>query len=292
MHRTNNDDRWQWESWNRVRELAEQVGRDRFGPALIGFLDAAIAADDCVVIIQNARNLENVLDETRYDKRQFDDAMLRYTDRYGDSRRRIVTRQMPCRSALIECHRMVIDQIETKRFRREFYYDLGVVDHIWCRAPYHGAVISLSAFRRSSRGPFRHEQLEHFTDLLPMLIPLIICHTDLTPSRLPQDETPLDKAARFAVVNGVRLAPRETQVCALILEGHTNLGISLHLGISENTVRTLRQRAYAKLGISTMGELFTLLGGCLPQRRHERGIRGRDCPDYPSAWLSLGAHRR
>ena len=38
----------------------------------------------------------------------------------------------------------------------------------------------------------------------------------------------------------------------------TNLGIALDLGVKESTVATLRRRAYAKLGISGVQELFLL----------------------------------
>jgi DNA-binding CsgD family transcriptional regulator len=243
--------------------LAEGVGRDHFGPLLIRLLDAWISADDCMVIVQKPRGIESVVDETHHDKQQFCNAISLYTDRFLDRQRRIVTQRMPSRTSLIKCHRMLIDKIETERFRREFYYSLGVVDHIWCWAPYRDTIISLSALRRNGRGPFQTEQLERFTDILPMIVPLIICHADSAPSiRARGDDRAAgkgpDSASRLASIGGVRLAPREAQVCALILDGHTNIGISLHLGISENTVRTLRQRAYAKLGISTMVELFAL----------------------------------
>jgi DNA-binding CsgD family transcriptional regulator len=47
-------------------------------------------------------------------------------------------------------------------------------------------------------------------------------------------------------------------VCAHIALGYSTLATSLHLSVSTNTVSTLRQRAYRKLGISCMNELFSL----------------------------------
>jgi DNA-binding CsgD family transcriptional regulator len=51
-------------------------------------------------------------------------------------------------------------------------------------------------------------------------------------------------------------------VCARALLGMTNVAIGLDLGVRAPTVATLRQRAYATLGISGLNELFGL---CLAQ---------------------------
>jgi DNA-binding CsgD family transcriptional regulator len=52
------------------------------------------------------------------------------------------------------------------------------------------------------------------------------------------------------------------QVCARALLGMTNAAIGLDLGVRAPTVATLRQRAYATLGICGLNELFGL---CLAQ---------------------------
>jgi DNA-binding CsgD family transcriptional regulator len=60
------------------------------------------------------------------------------------------------------------------------------------------------------------------------------------------------------------LTPRERAVCARALAGLTVAGIALDLGIRTPTVATLRRRAYAKLGISSLSQLFAL---CIEQLR-------------------------
>jgi len=52
------------------------------------------------------------------------------------------------------------------------------------------------------------------------------------------------------------LSAREQQVVHLILRGHNSESVSQQLGISWNTVRAHRTRAYRKLGVSSQGELF------------------------------------
>jgi DNA-binding CsgD family transcriptional regulator len=62
---------------------------------------------------------------------------------------------------------------------------------------------------------------------------------------------------------GDRLSNRETAVCAHIIAGHSTESIALNLGVSPHSIATYRQRAYAKLNISSQNELFLqLLGLC------------------------------
>ena len=55
------------------------------------------------------------------------------------------------------------------------------------------------------------------------------------------------------------LSPREAQVCDLIVRGVTVAGSALELDVSENTIRTLRRRAYRKLGTATAAQLVALV---------------------------------
>ncbi len=55
-----------------------------------------------------------------------------------------------------------------------------------------------------------------------------------------------------------RLSPREAEVCDLLLTGVSVSGTSVALGISDNSVRTLRKRAYAKLGVHSAMQIAAL----------------------------------
>jgi len=55
------------------------------------------------------------------------------------------------------------------------------------------------------------------------------------------------------------LAPREAQVCDAIIEGLTVAGTASKLGVSETTVRTLRQRSYRKLSVASALELTAIV---------------------------------
>lgn len=55
-----------------------------------------------------------------------------------------------------------------------------------------------------------------------------------------------------------QLTPREQLIVSMMLRGHLNLSISLHLGIAEGSVKNHRNHLYFKLGISSPSELFHL----------------------------------
>ena len=57
------------------------------------------------------------------------------------------------------------------------------------------------------------------------------------------------------------LSMREAQVCDLIVKGISVAGSALELGVSENTIRTLRRRAYRKLGLTSATQVVALVLG-------------------------------
>ena len=69
-----------------------------------------------------------------------------------------------------------------------------------------------------------------------------------------------------------RITPRETQVVAQVLEGHSSDSIAKNLGISVGTVRIHRRNIYAKLRISSQQELFSIF-----LKKSPRGADRRAC---------------
>jgi DNA-binding CsgD family transcriptional regulator len=54
------------------------------------------------------------------------------------------------------------------------------------------------------------------------------------------------------------LSPRESEIVQLILQGHSTPSAAALLDIAEGTVKVHRRHAYAKLGITSQAELFSL----------------------------------
>lgn len=72
---------------------------------------------------------------------------------------------------------------------------------------------------------------------------------------------PLSERLRDALEKdtGVQLSPRQAEVAMYILRGHSTISISLHLGISPETVKVFRRQLYAKCNISSQAELFSMM---------------------------------
>ncbi|MEB8385773.1 LuxR C-terminal-related transcriptional regulator [Rhodobacteraceae bacterium KMM 6894] len=66
------------------------------------------------------------------------------------------------------------------------------------------------------------------------------------------------------------LSDRQAEVIGYLLKGHSNTSISLHLGISAETVKVHRRNAYANLGISSQAELFSIFIDHLSSRIQSR----------------------
>lgn len=67
-----------------------------------------------------------------------------------------------------------------------------------------------------------------------------------------------DAENAFQAFGGRLLSPRERQLAQLLLLGHSTISAGLQLGISPTTVKSHRKNLYAKLGIASQFELFTM----------------------------------
>jgi len=76
---------------------------------------------------------------------------------------------------------------------------------------------------------------------------------------LPSEDRDLQIEKITGILTQLSLTSREAEICAYITQGYSAIAISLILNISINTIATHRKRAYAKLGISSQRELFSLV---------------------------------
>ncbi|MGE0737122.1 MAG: LuxR C-terminal-related transcriptional regulator [Alphaproteobacteria bacterium] len=135
--------------------------------------------------------------------------------------------------------------------RHVLYEGGGVVERA-CIAFWDGEQFySTNLYRSAASGRFDAESLDRLVWLAPILASCITRHARL-----------MDDPERAFVVREAfdKLSPREGEVVKLLLRGLPNRGIAAHMGVAEDTVLTLRKRAYAKLGVSSVGELYALVG--------------------------------
>jgi DNA-binding CsgD family transcriptional regulator len=116
----------------------------------------------------------------------------------------------------------------------------------------------ITLVRKKSDGAFSTDDIAHITPVIPFLSAAFRRYwCQIRKTRIPStDQADLDIDTNFPGAS--LLSPREREVARLQLRGHSALSISLQLNISPTTVKTHRKNLYAKLGIATQFELFSL----------------------------------
>lgn len=116
--------------------------------------------------------------------------------------------------------------------------------------------ISLS--RRTSEGGFSQADAAAFGAVAPFIAAALSRYWQRVGTRHPASAKESGADAAFDRFGGTLLSPREREVAQLLLRGHSSASISARLGISGTTVKSHRKNLYAKLGIATQFELFSL----------------------------------
>lgn len=135
------------------------------------------------------------------------------------------------------------------------------------------ALLALNVYRHQGQARWRDGHIGDFSALAPGLLALVEKHLELTTPGVPTGvatDSPTDWRARL-LRQCPTLTPRELDVCERLLAGLTHDGIAADLGLSVPTVKTYRNRAFARLGIHFRNELFARVMApkdeALPQRK-------------------------
>lgn len=150
-----------------------------------------------------------------------------------------------------------ISRLTDDRLREYIYGRRGIRDRVlMCGRGGRGA---LALTMCSSKADFASaDNLKPVEAMSDALFALIGKH--MAVSRMGADAslalTTLDEIEECISEQMPTMPRREAEVCSRAIYGISSLGISLELGISQETVMTYRKRAYSRLGIATQRELF------------------------------------
>jgi DNA-binding CsgD family transcriptional regulator len=127
-----------------------------------------------------------------------------------------------------------------------------------------GFMATYSLMRSNGSPPFSDEDFSRLAAIEPMVRFALARHwrslagVPTAPSRRTWSiggEAMEQAFERFAAD---RLTERQRLIVQLILRGHSNLSISLRLGIAEGTAKIHRKAIYDRLEISSQSELFSM----------------------------------
>jgi DNA-binding CsgD family transcriptional regulator len=134
-----------------------------------------------------------------------------------------------------------------------------------------GALFAINFYRHQHQQAFSDAQIDAFAQLAPVVLALTQKHLALIapsaqseprPASIPLAQPAHEPlfSAQLNLMKAINpaLTPRECEVCAGILQGLTFDGIACQLGLTVPTVKTYRNRAFARLGIHFRNQLFAL----------------------------------
>jgi DNA-binding CsgD family transcriptional regulator len=160
--------------------------------------------------------------------------------------------------------RVKASEIDDREYRSKIYRRFGLVDRFSILD--HSNRLTgdrwqaINLFRDRRAGEFTRREVMLVESLARLIATVVAKHFALLPGLA--EPAPLRPSVelfeRRVTALDSRLTARQIQVCARALMGMTNAAVGLDLGIRVPTVATLRKRAYATLGISSLNELFAL----------------------------------
>lgn len=165
----------------------------------------------------------------------------------------------------LEIRSLADAQFNDDAYRSRFFGRASTRDKIFVLSTDSEKLLYLNFYRGNFQNEFDEKDKAVVEKFAPVVISLLKRHSrfcDLLakPTTTLLEETTIQRHARyeqvFELLSTYGISPREAQVCAMIVVGHTTEGIGTALNISKNTVITHRRRAYEKLGISNQNELF------------------------------------
>jgi DNA-binding CsgD family transcriptional regulator len=158
------------------------------------------------------------------------------------------------------------DRFLQSEYYRSYYVRTGLTEEI-CYMFYlpNDVAVAISLMRSGASPRFSAREFRLLESVAPIVTSLAQLHWQGTPdwfeARLSDPENIDNRSIiedTVTAILGPRITPRETQVVAQVLKGHSSESISKSLGISAGTVRIHRRNIYAKLGISSQQELFSI----------------------------------
>ena len=160
-------------------------------------------------------------------------------------------------SHLTLCH--ITAQEAPPQHRERVYEAHGIAERISVVRHEDESVFAINFYRHVHQAPFKDCQLSEFGHVASGLLALAQKQITLSPLQKSPAEESLGLWSRKLARLQVGLTTREVAVCARILLGLTNDGIASDLKLSVPTVKTYRNRAFARMGIHFRNELFALL---------------------------------
>jgi DNA-binding CsgD family transcriptional regulator len=169
-------------------------------------------------------------------------------------------------SGLYRLQDVAPDRFYQSEYYRSYYVLTGLAEEI-CYAFYfpNGVSVVISLMRSGDKPRFTAREFKLLKSVTPIVVSLSQAHWEGIHKKFESESGEMSVVDNHVIIEetvsalfGSRITPRESQVVAQVLEGHSSEAIAKDLGISVGTVRIHRRNVYGKLHISSQQELFSI----------------------------------
>lgn len=244
--------------------VVRSVGRSNFGAAALDSLNDALAIDSWSIYrvypeqppCLHASGSYRVPDTTRDCFRAYERGLYRADASFDGARAADRTAVMTHLHAdeLPAAHR---DQIYLQYGMRErlSIISAGAADD---------GLMAINLYRHAHQRPFVRDDFDLVQGAAPFLLACVERHVELCASPGGHGAETVALPPALDALGRLKqccpgLTGRELQICERLLRGWTHDGIACDLKLSVATVKTYRNRAFARLGIHFRNELFGLV---------------------------------
>ncbi|MBL8271792.1 LuxR family transcriptional regulator [Steroidobacter sp.] len=249
-----------------LARLARELGKREFEAELMALLNLVLPIDHCVVFTYSGEQVGHLFTQGKMPAERAaalaDDYIKQYHSR-DPLFSTLSGADAPGGEVPLDMSR-AYDQ----DYRTHFFDPNGLVDKMSAVGRVKEGSVLCNFYRMRGSGSYSADERERLHRILPLLTALIAAHYRLARNTVTtasgrKDPRSVTRSLVHTII-GKRLAPfdrltqRECEVCERIILGYTSVGIALDLHIGESSVLTYRKRAYEKLGIATLNELFAL----------------------------------
>ncbi len=243
-------------------DVIEAIGTDGFPPTLLRVLNRYVEVDHIVIFtFTEGRGFDYLFTHGRIEGKRAHELARSYTRKYY--RFDPHAEEVAHPETLGEPHwvRFAGHKIDHPGYVDFFYDRNNLVDKLSLIFQRDAKAYYCSFYRLGDSGRYTEAEAGSLASLSSIIVASVVKHGS---ALFPET----GEAARLSLVSGsmdwpleAGLAPREAEVCNYIIEGYGSEAIALRLGLTINSIKTYRKRAYAKLKISSQNELFMLYLG-------------------------------
>ena len=250
---------------NQIAKAVTAIGSESFAPTLADICFDLLGRNSLFVSVFSPglppRPLFSNLDATA--TRQTIDPYLKYAyllDPFHELYKQGVG---TCVVSLDDC---APDDFRSSEYYRVFYSGIGLREEVTIFVDAgSGSSIVLSLGERGKKLNSRLATTQDMKSFLPVVAALCLKHWPN--AALSEGDTDTAVMLAFERFQSKKLSVREAEIVRLMLKGHSNKSIARQLGNSPETVKVHRKRIYAKLQISSQGELFSMFLGAMARAR-------------------------